>query len=912
MQRLRSLLGAPAGADLSDRHLLECFAASREEAAFEALVRRHAALVLGVCRRVLGHDADAEDAFQATFLVLAQKAGNVGWRESVGGWLYNVAYHIATRSRRAAARRRHHEHRIPSMRTHAETAPDWLELRPILDDELHRLPEKYRLPLLLCYIHGQSREQAAAELGWTAGEVKGRLERGRDLLRDRLVQRGVTLSALALPVVLASEAAAAVPSTLISTTVQGAVHGTASAAALGLMKGALQAMFFTKMKKAGLLAVVAALMIGSGASVLLLGKGTSTARAVPLPAAVEERKPRASEPVEKDGLSVTVIPAKQRFASTEPLAFTVILKNTSDKPFFLLDADYFWDWRIKFGGWQLTPRFEAERIHRATVLEAGQERRVEVKLDDRRSFAFQWSEGSKQKVEPVKVLPLGKYPLVVHPTFANLKQGKGELKHRLWVGELTTKPVEIEVVKEEAGIKASEPVEKDGLSVTVIPAKQRFTVNEPLALTIVLKNVSDKPFLLCNPGLFWDWRIKFGGWEVVPLRDFKRSYATTLLEPGKELRIEVKLDEPARFEFQWRDAFKMPVAPVRALPVGKYPLYVSPTFPNHPQANRIELKHRLWIGELSTKPVEIEVVKEEAGIMWGEPRDGIRMGLSPKILEVKPGDKEIKMSVWYENVGKEDREVTVASPTCGPFRFLATTDGKQQEVIYRPGRALTAAPATIQLKPGATHRDDVTVRFEDQGVFTFVGMPRPEKGQPLTLKVQREFAKDPPQSGPITLNLAGDTPVAWGTAKDGVRVGLSPDTIEVAAEAKSVTVTVSYENVGKEERKLQVFQGGNICPLMFLATKGDQQFYVDFVAVRSATTPPQFVTLKPGESFRETLTIPFEGTPGAGFVRLPRPDAKQPVTLSVGLCTKVDTSGKQSWEAADTRIGGSIKINVKK
>ena len=179
IQHIRSLLGASA-ADVTDRQFLERFAADRDQAAFAALVRRHGGLVLGVCRRVLGNDADAEDAFQATFLLLSKKAGTLGWNESIGGWLYKVAYHIATRARRSAARRRQHEQRVPPMPPNsADASAISADLRPILDEELHRLPEKYRLPLLLCYLQGKSREEAARELGWSPGAVKGRLERDR-------------------------------------------------------------------------------------------------------------------------------------------------------------------------------------------------------------------------------------------------------------------------------------------------------------------------------------------------------------------------------------------------------------------------------------------------------------------------------------------------------------------------------------------------------------------------------------------------------------------------------------------------------------------------------------------------------------------------------------------------------------
>jgi len=256
---IRQLLGAPQGADLNDRQLLGRFTASRDEEAFETLVRRHGPLVLGVCQRILGNAHDADDAFQATFLVLANKAASIGWRESVGNWLSNVAYHVASRARRGAARRRKHEQQALAMSPTSPTSSlDWSELEPILDDELHRLPEKYRMPLLLCYLQGKSRDEAAGQLGWTAGEVKGRLERGRDLLRGRLARRGLAMSML-VPAVLEQGVIAAAPEDLVSATVKAVAGGAVAARVNFLMKGAMQTMFWVRIRMLALLSTAVCL-----------------------------------------------------------------------------------------------------------------------------------------------------------------------------------------------------------------------------------------------------------------------------------------------------------------------------------------------------------------------------------------------------------------------------------------------------------------------------------------------------------------------------------------------------------------------------------------------------------------------------------------------------------------------------
>lgn len=188
-----------AAVELSDYELLQQFAIKRDEAAFEALVRRHASLVWSVCRRLLDNEHDAEDAFQAVFLVLLRKSAALRVGPSLANWLHSVASRIAQKSRVTLLRRRLRERR-------AETPNDCdpfasvesRDLRTLLDEELDRLPEKYRAPLVLCYLEGLSYAQAARQLGWRDGTLCGRLARARELLRQRLTRRGLTLTGAAL------------------------------------------------------------------------------------------------------------------------------------------------------------------------------------------------------------------------------------------------------------------------------------------------------------------------------------------------------------------------------------------------------------------------------------------------------------------------------------------------------------------------------------------------------------------------------------------------------------------------------------------------------------------------------------------------------------------------------------------
>jgi RNA polymerase sigma factor (sigma-70 family) len=220
---LRQLLGAQAE-DQTDGQLLERFVSQREEAAFALLVRRHGPLVLGLCRRLLGNAADAHDAFQATFLVLVRKAHALDKRGSLAGWLYAVAYRVAVRARARAARRRDCERQACRMRARNTAGePADPDLGPVLAEELNRLPEKYRSPVVLCYLEGKTHAEAARQLRWPLGTVRGRVARARDLLRRRLARRGLALSTGLLAALSPGGAAAAIPATMLRATVQAAL-----------------------------------------------------------------------------------------------------------------------------------------------------------------------------------------------------------------------------------------------------------------------------------------------------------------------------------------------------------------------------------------------------------------------------------------------------------------------------------------------------------------------------------------------------------------------------------------------------------------------------------------------------------------------------------------------------------------
>jgi RNA polymerase sigma-70 factor (ECF subfamily) len=211
LKRVRHILQPEHPPGVTDSQLLDRFLSQRDEAAFELLVWRHGPMVLGVCRRVLQDAHDAEDAFQATFLTLARKGDSIGRRESLGGWLYTVAQRIALRARARQARRTSRERPLPPFMVE-EAACDpsemlaWRELRPLLDAEVARLPEKYRDAFVLCYIEGKTNEEAAEQLGCPKGTILSRLSRARERLRKRLSSRGVLLAAAPFALLLVRHA----------------------------------------------------------------------------------------------------------------------------------------------------------------------------------------------------------------------------------------------------------------------------------------------------------------------------------------------------------------------------------------------------------------------------------------------------------------------------------------------------------------------------------------------------------------------------------------------------------------------------------------------------------------------------------------------------------------------------------
>ena len=314
----------PREGGATDGQLLEAFTARRDEASFEGLLRRHGPMVLGVCRRVLADAHDAEDAFQATFLVLVRKAASIRPREKVGNWLYGVAHRTALQARTAAAVRRAKERETARPEARPEDAG--CELLSLLDQELTRLPEKYRAPIVLCALEGRTHDEAARQLGWPVGTVSGRLSRARALLSRRLARRGWDLPPCA-PAVL--------PTALVGATLRASAKGVAPPVA-ALMKGVLRAMLLSKIKVAmgAILAVMTAALAVGGvfawrAQAAAAPGGSAVANATP---AAPEAAPALKLTLSADKTEVKLLPDG---SNIEPIKLKLTFANVGRAPLTL-------------------------------------------------------------------------------------------------------------------------------------------------------------------------------------------------------------------------------------------------------------------------------------------------------------------------------------------------------------------------------------------------------------------------------------------------------------------------------------------------------------------------------------------------------------------------------------------------
>ena len=278
LRQIDRLFGEGTLAGLPDARLVERYVLHRDELAFEALVRRHGSMVLGVCRRVLEDPNDADDAFQAAFLLLARKARSIRVDGSLGGWLHRVAWRIALQVHSDAARRRVQERRAAE-RSGEAVAPDtWHDdTAAVIHQEIDRLPERYRRPFVLCCLEDMTYQEAARHLHWSEATTRGRLARARDLLRARLARRGVTLAGIAWP-----GRAARVPTALLDAAVRSARQlalgksVAVSTTTIALMKQAARGMMIARFQAVAAATLLVAALTGLATAVAVAGIGGET------------------------------------------------------------------------------------------------------------------------------------------------------------------------------------------------------------------------------------------------------------------------------------------------------------------------------------------------------------------------------------------------------------------------------------------------------------------------------------------------------------------------------------------------------------------------------------------------------------------------------------------------------------
>jgi len=632
LRHIRQWIGPrPGSADGTDSQLLERYVQRHDAAAFEVLVQRYGQLVWGICARVLCDAHAAEDSFQATFVVLARKAASIRKHESVGSWLYGVAYRIAVRAKAHASRRR--EVAMDDLALAAVPADmigspaDRHELCAALDEELGRLPEKYRAPLVLCYLEGKTHAEAAAELRCPAGSMSWRLAQACERLRTRLSRRGLALSAGTLAAFLTESAASArVPVTLVQHTVEVALSNSGlSAQAATLATGVIKTMYAARLKMVA--AVVLAIgLIGSGIGVVAyrtLGregepaqKETATAKEQPAGPAVNGLK--LSLAADK-----TETFMKADGSNAEPVKLKLAFTNVSDKP-------------IKFNAFD----FAASRIG------------GEVKPPDEQSIRITLVKADRPQIEPVAAdfieikpneswapkdaisFPPGRFSsgkrLVSYSwvDYTILKPGAFRIKvaynspesddplaKGCWVGTLASNELTV-TVKPAEEKKAGAGSAVNGLRLSLSADKTETVLKadgsdaEPVKLKLTFTNVSDQPIQLNT----YDFRLSQIRGKVrapddqsVRVRRVGIDRAKLpqpnaadfpIIQPGKIWVYEEKLSFPGPVP----DGASM-ISVYTALKPGLYRLHFTYT----PTKDLAEVPKRSWTGELVSDELTITV-----------------------------------------------------------------------------------------------------------------------------------------------------------------------------------------------------------------------------------------------------------------------------------------------------------------
>jgi RNA polymerase sigma factor (sigma-70 family) len=768
-----------------DDELLGRFIERRDEAAFAALVNRHGPMVWGVCRRRLSHH-DAEDAFQATFIVLARKASSIAHRATVGNWLYGVAHQTALQARRTAGRRREVQVETPDVEAPQD---QWADVRPILDEELSRLPDHYRAVIVLCDLEGRTRKEVARQFSCPEGTVASRLARAREMLAKRLTARGVALSFGAL---VLSHNVSAVPASVASSTIKAASLCGKAAVSLkvaALTEGVLKAMLVMKLKAAvavvlvlGFLAVGA---IGFGiASGQTKGDAPQKSEKAQKVEDVKEKAEAIAWGKEVGGLQMGLVRAEARsYQPGEKVNMEVKLRNVSKAPVTITYG------MLSESAPQITYSKGGEVIVQMPPINLFIVIPTEEVIGPGKTVTLYRPEFAVEArdLEPVT----GPVPLVSTPTI-RVQPGKYKIGYSGMVHshpKLATGTVEFEVKEPVKPVEAFTAwgKEVDGVQVGIQFGEDRvYKVGETVTLIVRLRNngKQDVPFsynseyFQKNPPLITGADGKVA---KIKERNIFGIIKKSSIAPGKELdlcrfALDLRPDADRKKEESWT-------------------LYGTGKF--HIQYKDVPVVGEVMLGSsgitLTTGKLELEVKdaddkkpgepaakqQKEAFTAWGTEVDGLQAGLGYKAGENRAYShgETVKLVVRVRNVGKEEvafryvRQFFLENPP-------AVTDGKGKSVPLErvsvfgfhalvpvnlaPGKEIEVGERELELKATLYGTGKFSVQYER------LETPANDKtlSKLATGKLELEIKADPPPPPPEKGKENDNRPIPVLTPKE--------------------------------------------------------------------------------------------------------------------------------------------------
>jgi RNA polymerase sigma factor (sigma-70 family) len=648
---------------LSDADLLTTFLEQRDETAFAALVQRYGSMVWGVCRRLLNHH-DAEDAFQAVFLILFRKAESIKPRRMVSNWLYGVAYQAALHARRTATRRNTRERQV-AMPEPAAPVDALHDLRVVLDAELSRLPDRYRAVIVLCDLEGKTRKEAAHYLGCAEGTVSGQLARGRAMLARRLRRHGLGVSGAALAALLA-ETASAMPRSIVSSAITTVLTQALSAKVAVLAEGVLKAMLVTKLTKT--LGVVLVLgLIAAGAT--LVGTASQDAKS---PAALErpvEQAPKHQQTKQPTTAWGDVVgglqaglgfrPGEHRvYHHGETVTLVLRLRNVGKEPIKFSYLQPFEEHALTVTGSDgkvaLQPSFVLAELGQRNPGQVELQPGKEIELHELKRRLKPASESDSQIPEqPYALFGTGKISVQYEKVFEPPALGLPGWRLDPALRKLATGKLEMQVQdaeKREDGTAWGKQAGGLQAGLQVQSAKRVYHHGEKVRLLVRVRNVSKEAvkfeyipqFLDENSPAVTDANGKKLPQDKLDMFGVHGPVEVSL-EPGKEIVLESRLHGAAGLPYELRTS----------LGTGKIGFQLERVLGNS-SSGFIKLDPKL--NKLGTGKLEVEVTDVKDAEPWGKEVEGL-------LCRLRADNKgELKLTV--RDLGKRDLVMHKAEPFC--------------------------------------------------------------------------------------------------------------------------------------------------------------------------------------------------------------------------------------------------------